>query len=151
MNGFFTRGQLTFRWLLVIIILSFIEGGILVFALIAIFASSFFGLKIMDYSEKNLSLKDSIYYYVIILMFTNIVTNIITYLCFNVSSDMILYLNTLPIFFAKYTLTAIVVSVLSAIIIIVFKKNVSFKVEVVKNEEKSSEKRTKKKTVKKNS
>jgi len=119
-------------------------------ALIAIFAPSFLGLKIIDYSEKGLSLKNSIYYFMVILMFTNIITNVITYLCFNISSDMILYLNTLPIFFAKYVITAIIATVLIAIGIIVFKKNISFKIEVVKNEEVSGKKRTKKKSIKKN-
>jgi len=119
-------------------------------ALIAIFAPSFLGLKIIDYSEKGLSLKNSIYYFMVILMFTNIITNVITYLCFNISSDMILYLNTLPIFFAKYVITAIIATVLIAIGIIVFKKNISFKIEVVKNEEVSGKKRTKEKSIKKN-
>lgn len=119
-------------------------------ALIAIFDPSFLGVKVIDYLEKKLSLKDSVYYFMIILLFTNIITNIITYLCFNVSSDMVLYLNTLPIFFAKYALTASVVSIIVAVGIIVFKKNISFKIEVVKNEKIGRKKRTKKKNNKKN-
>lgn len=115
------------------------------FMLIAVLVPSLVGVKILDYLEKGISLKNGIYYFAILLLFSSVIDNILTYLLFNINSDILTYLNTLPIFFCKYILISVVINVLLAIIIFIIKSNVIFEIEVEKNEKIPKRKFAKKK------
>lgn len=105
------------------------------YSLMAILCPSVFGIKLLDYFNKRISLKNTIYYYLLLVMFSNVLTSVFVYIFFKTSSNYIEYLNTLPIFFAKYVLVSLLINFILVIIITVSMKNMSFKIEV-KNEKK---------------
>ena len=106
------------------------------FALIAVFAPSIIGVTIIEYLIKDLSIKKLFYYYIFLIIVSAIFNNIIAYLIFNIDSNVLYYLNTLPIFFVKYCLVSVLFNILLAFCIVVIIKNISFKIEVTKNEKK---------------
>lgn len=115
------------------------------FSLIAILTPSVLGLKIIDYFKKDLNIKQIFYYYFILLLFSNVGTNIIVNLLFNINENIYNELNIDSIFFSQYTLTSVVISVLLVIIYLIIDKNLTFKLEVENvKKEKTKTKRKKK-------
>ena len=114
------------------------------FAFIAIFIPSIIGVKIIDYIEKGISLKQSIYHYSILILLSSVFNNLVSYILFHLKSQIIVYLNTLPIYFCKYVIISIVINILLAFIFIIIEKNVSFELEVESINERKSTWKTKK-------
>ena len=114
------------------------------YAFIAIFLPSVLALKLFDYLNKGISLKNSFYYYAVLLLISSFVNNILSYFLFNMSSNIIdsfIY----PIFFSKYILMSIIVNILIMFIIIVLKNNVKFEINVKKSGVYNEKNRKKKK------
>lgn len=116
------------------------------FAALAILLPSVFGIKFLDYLNKGLSFKNTIYYYLILVLGSNCFNNILSYLLFKVDNNIFSALNEFPVFFSKFVLTSIVINVLLVFIIIIFQKNIKIEVEV--KEKNNVKKKTKK--IKKN-
>ena len=110
------------------------------FAFIAIFIPSIIGVKIIDYIEKGIDLKKSVYFYSILLVFSAALNNLIANILFHMKSQVLNYLNDLPIYFCKFTTISIVLNIILAFAIIVINKNISFKVELEEDSEKVSKK-----------
>ena len=117
------------------------------FALIAILIPSLIGLKIIEYFFKEFNLKDYIYYYLVLLLFTSILNCIVAYSIFHLEANIFYHLNWLPIYFCKYSLISIFVNVLFAFFIVVIVKNISCKIEVLKSEKNFSSSRKKHKKI----
>lgn len=111
-------------------------------AFVAIFLPSVIGVKIMDYLEKGLSLKNIIFYYIILVTVSLGINSVFSYLFFNINSEIVNNLNSLPIFLSKFLLVSIVINIVLSILLCVIKNNFSFNIEVKKNEK--SKKRAKK-------
>lgn len=101
---------------------------------IALFIPSAVGLKLIDYFDKGLDFKRNIYYYILLLLLSTIITNVLVYLFFGVANNITAYLDSLPIFFAKYALVSLVLNLLLGLIIVVIRENISFQIEVEKVE-----------------
>lgn len=111
---------------------------------VAFFIPSLLGLKLIDILLKE-DKKELIFNYVILLSFSMIINNIISFAIFNIPSNIYYHLKELPIFFSKYMVCSIVINILIAFIIIVVKKNCSLELEIEKNETKKKRKTTKNK------
>lgn len=70
----------------------------MIYALIAILIPSVLGIKILDYLNRGLSLKNTIYYYFILVMLSNFFNNIFSYLFFKVDENTFYALCEYPIF-----------------------------------------------------
>ena len=119
------------------------------YALIAILAPSIFGVKIIDYFNKGLSLKNTIYYFIILLMFSSVINTAISYLLLNTDMYIFNSINNYPLLFSKYTLISIIINVILAIIIVIAQKNISFNIEVESASDGKDTSKTKK-SIKKN-
>ncbi len=111
------------------------------FSFVAIFVPSILGVGVIEYFKKNINLKNSIYYYAILLAFSNVINVVVSYCLFDVSSSIAIILDSAPIYFCKYIVVSILVNCILAFLIVLFEKNISFEVEVVKNEKKKHNKR----------
>ena len=105
------------------------------FALIAVFLPSVIGVKIIDYLIGKLDLKRTIYWFCILLLLSTVVNNIIAYLVFGLDSQILYYLNTLPILFCKYVIISIMLNIILALGIIVCIKNISIEIKTAKIKE----------------
>ena len=103
----------------------------MLYAVIAILLPSVFGLKLLDYLKRGISLKNSFYYYMILLLGSSFINNILSYFFFDINSNFIdnfIY----PIFFSKYVLMSVFVNTIIVLIIIVLQNNIQLEVKVKK-------------------
>ena len=100
------------------------------YALIAILAPSILGVKIIDYLNKGLSFKNTIYYFTILLLFSSILNSVIAYSLLNIDDKLFNNLNSSLVLFEEYSLISIFINILLALIVIVVQKNASFTLEV---------------------
>lgn len=117
------------------------------YAIIAILLPSVLGVKILDYFNRGLSLKNTIYYFLILVLVSNFLNNIFAHVMFDVSENVFGALNDFPIFFSKFVLVSIIINLFLVFLIVVLQR--SLKLEIVAAEEKHNEKKKTKKTIKK--
>lgn len=112
----------------------------MIYCLIATMLPSVFGVKILDYLNKNLSLKNIIFYYLILVLCSNIFNCFFAYLLFGVNSNLLSNISEYPILFCKFSMLSIVINVILSLIILIIQKNVKIEVVVDKNENKKHKK-----------
>ena len=106
----------------------------MIYGIIAILVPSVLGVKFFDYLNRGLSLKNTIYYYLILVLFSNILTVCLSYLVMNIGDNVFYNIWYYPIIFVKYTAISVVLNVCLVLFITVLKKNISF--EVISGEKK---------------
>ena len=117
----------------------------MIYGLIAILFPSVLGVKILDYLNKGLSLKNTVYYYFILVMLSNFFNNIFSYLFFKVNENIFYALCEYPIFFSKFVLVSIAINILLVLLIIILQKNIKIDVVTVPIGSKNAKRKTNKK------
>lgn len=111
-------------------------------AFVAIFLPSIIGIKILDYLENGLTLKNIIFYYLTFVTLSLGFNSVFSYMFFHINNVIVDNLNNLPIFFSKYLIISIIFNIILSVLFYVLKRNISFSIEVKSNEK--SKKRIKK-------
>lgn len=101
------------------------------YILFVFFIPSILGLKIIDYFNKGLNLKNTIYAYVYLVFFSFVFNITFSYKLFGVTGDVLQILNYYPMLFVKMALVSIIINIILAIIWLTVQKNMQFKLEVV--------------------
>jgi len=103
------------------------------FTLIAILAPSFLGVKFIEHLLKGLTIRNTIYYYTILLLFSSLLNNLFCNLLWKLNDSILLNLNAYPIFFCKYVILSIIINIILGLVFVVIIKNISFKIVVEEN------------------
>ena len=107
--------------------------------LVSLFSPSLFGCRVLEYFiNEKLEKRDLIFYYLFILLFTNSFSVVISNFLFGLATNLERALNNSPIFSVKYIFVSVFISVLLGFFISVFRKYISFSLEVTKNDNKKS-------------
>ena len=107
--------------------------------LISFFVPSMLGCRVLEkLMDKEIKRYDLIFYYLVILLFTNTIAVVISNLLFGLTGNLEASLLVSPVFSVKYILVSIFISICVGVVIAVLKKYVSVTLEVVKNEKKKT-------------
>lgn len=107
------------------------------FVLFVFFIPSIIGVRINNYFNKDLKLKNIIYNYTTLLFFSFIVNILIMYNVFGIKEDIFKVFDSDIILFTQMAIISFIVNVILVFIGLVIQKNVDFKIEVEKNETKA--------------
>lgn len=118
------------------------------YSMFALFIPSMIGVRINNYFNKDLKVKNIIYNYITLLFFSFVINAFIMYSLFNVKENIFDAINQNTILFVQCAGISMVVNVIFVLIGLVIQKNVQFKVEVEKNEDKAVSGKVKKATSK---
>lgn len=100
------------------------------YGLFAFFIPSVIGVRINNYFNKDLKVKNMIYSYITLLFFSFIINVLIMYNLFEVKEDVFNVINSDTILFAEMAAISIIVNVILVFIGLVIQKNIMFKIEV---------------------
>ena len=100
------------------------------YSLFAFFIPSIIGVRINDYFNKELKIKNIIYNYITLLLFSFIINVLIMYNLFGIKENVFNVINSDTILFAEMAAISIIVNVILVFIGLVIQKNVMFKIEV---------------------
>ena len=100
------------------------------YGLFAFFIPSIIGVRVNNYFNKDLKIKNIIYNYITLLFFSLIINVLIMYNLFEVKEDVFSAINSDTILFAEMATISIIVNVILVFIGLVIQKNVMFKIEV---------------------
>lgn len=100
------------------------------YSLFAFFIPSIIGVRINNYFNKELKIKNIIYNYITLLLFSFIINVLIMYNLFGIKEDVFNVINSDTILFAEVAAISIIVNVILVFIGLVIQKNVMFKIEV---------------------
>ena len=123
---------------------------VFMYSMFALFIPSMIGVRINNYFNKDLKVKNIIYNYITLLFFSFVINAFIMYSLFNVKENIFDAINQNTILFVQCAGISMVVNVILVLIGLVIQKNVQFKVEVEKNEDKAVSGKVKKATSKSN-
>ena len=107
------------------------------YSLFTFFIPSIIGVRINNYFNKDLKAKNMIYSYITLLFFSFILNVLIMYNIFGVKNDVFDVINSDIILFAEMSIISVVINVVLEFVSLAVQKNVSFKIEVEKNEVKT--------------
>lgn len=107
------------------------------FAFLALFIPSIIGIRIINYFNKDLKIKDMIYDYITLFLFSFIVNNFVLFNFFGIKENIFSKLNTDIMLFVWISLISIAVNIILCFIGLVVQKNIEFKIEVQRNEVKT--------------
>ena len=104
------------------------------FGFMGIVFPSVIGLFMLErfFNNHRLGIKNYIYYFVILCLFSNIMCLVISKLFFNISSYISMSLNSYPIYFVKYVLISLLFNFIFVVIISCVKKYIKITIEVEK-------------------
>lgn len=100
------------------------------YSLFAFFIPSIIGVRINNYFNKELKIKNIIYNYITLLLFSFIINVLIMYNLFGIKENVFNVINSDTILFAEVAVISIIVNVILVFIGLVIQKNVMFKIEV---------------------
>ena len=107
------------------------------YSLFTFFIPSIIGVRINNYFNKDLKVKNMIYSYITLLFFSLILNVLIMYNFFGVKEDIFKVINSDTILFAEMAIISVVINVVLEFTSLAIQKNVSFKIEVSQNETKT--------------
>lgn len=100
------------------------------YSLFTFFIPSIIGVRINNYFNKELKIKNIIYNYITLLLFSFIINVLIMYNLFGIKENVFNVINSDTILFAEVAVISIIVNVILVFIGLVIQKNVMFKIEV---------------------
>ena len=100
------------------------------YSLFTFFIPSIIGVRINNYFNKELKIKNIIYNYITLLLFSFIINVLIMYNLFGIKENVFNVINSDTILFAEMAAISIIVNVILVFIGLVIQKNVMFKIEV---------------------
>lgn len=98
------------------------------FGIIAVLIPSVIGIKLFDYLRKGLSLKNTVYYYLIFLGLSWIICSSLGSTLFTVSNNLFIKLCNDPFLFSEFTGLSILINVILAILIEVIIRNIKINI-----------------------
>ena len=101
-------------------------------AVIAIVFPSILGVKLIDYLMKNISLKNTFYYFSLLLLFSTLINVFIFKILFQINSNIFVNLNTYTGLLIEYLAVSITINIILAFIIVMISKNVSMSLKYKK-------------------
>lgn len=110
------------------------------YGLIALFFPSVVGIKLLDYLKRGLNLKNTIYYYLIFVLCSNLVSVFLSVYIIGMLSDPFEAINRFPIVFSEYVLISLFINVILCFLTIIIQKNVKLEIVEKKNEKKKKKK-----------
>ena len=107
------------------------------FELFVFFIPSIIGVRINNYFNKNLKIKNIIYNYTTLLFISFIINVLVMYNVFGIKEDIFKVFDSDMMLFVQMAIISFIVNVILVFIGLVIQKNVEFKIEVEKNETKA--------------
>lgn len=115
------------------------------YVLFAFFIPSILGVRIIEYFNKDLKIKNVIYDYIILLLFSFICNVLIMYNAFGIKEDIFGAISSDVMLFVWMAIISIVINVVLVLIGLVIQKNIQFKIDAVSKKNESESQKVSKK------
>lgn len=112
----------------------------MVYGVFSLFIPSIIGVRILNYFNKDLKIKDIIFDYITLLLFSFIINVIIMYNGFGIEKDIFKAFDSNIMLFVWIALISLAINIALALLGVVVQKNIQFKIDVESktNEEKNN-------------
>lgn len=102
----------------------------MVYGVFSLFIPSIIGVRILNYFNKNLKIKDIIFDYITLLLFSFIINVIIMYNGFGIEKDIFKAFDSNIMLFVWIALISLAINIALALLGVVVQKNIQFKIDV---------------------
>ena len=102
----------------------------MVYGVFSLFIPSIIGVRILNYFNKDLKIKDIIFDYITLLLFSFIINVIIMYNGFGIEKDIFKAFDSNIMLFVWIALISLAINVALALLGVVVQKNIQFKIDV---------------------
>lgn len=102
----------------------------MVYGVFSLFIPSIIGVRILNYFNKDLKIKDIIFDYITLLLFSFIINVIIMYNGFGIEKDIFKAFDSNIMLFVWITLISLAINIALALLGVTVQKNIQFKIDV---------------------
>ena len=102
----------------------------MVYGVFSLFIPSIIGVRILNYFNKNLKIKDIIFDYITLLLFSFIINVIIMYNGFGIEKDIFKAFDSNIMLFVWIALISLAINIALALLGVAVQKNIQFKIDV---------------------
>ena len=102
----------------------------MVYGVFSLFIPSIIGVRILNYFNKDLKIKDIIFDYITLLLFSFIISVIIMYNGFGIEKDIFKAFDSNIMLFVWIALISLAINIALALLGVVVQKNIQFKIDV---------------------
>ena len=102
----------------------------MVYGVFSLFIPSIIGVRILNYFNKDLKIKDIIFDYITLLLFSFIINVIIMYNGFGIEKDIFKAFDSNIMLFVWVALISLAINIALALLGVVVQKNIQFKIDV---------------------